>query len=291
MREFKSLNPSGLPDGYDAEIRGEEPIVKVEESKDKIRLAFIFPGFYLSDDNREVDGKSVTFKQCNIAKTGFFSESGKPLLPSFGRYVQTAFKSGYFFTVKTGRPVQFDDILILPAQQQVTDSPHAVHIFEYDRDFYEKDELYPKELVEVSGPFEIDGYNTLLVHVRPFQYNPTRRRLIGYGSITVDITVQGDNTESGTQMSSDPDLNKEGFGNLFLNPKRGINDRLNMAPVEVVTPFALRGPEFLIIYDEVLKTAAEKLALWKNRRGLITETVSIADAMNDTRKIKDYIRE
>lgn len=31
MKEYKSLSPAGLPDLFDAEIHGEEPIVKVED--------------------------------------------------------------------------------------------------------------------------------------------------------------------------------------------------------------------------------------------------------------------
>jgi len=290
MREFKSLSPAGLPDGFDAQIHGEEPIVKVEESKGKISLSFTFPGFYLSDDSRDVDNERLPFKQCNIAKTGFLSESGRPLLPSFGRYVQIPFGSEYTTSVKKSRAIQIDDILLLPAQQMLTDDPNVEHNFEYDKAFYAKDEMYPIDVVSVSGPYEIDGYNALLVHVSPFQYNPAKRKLMGYGSITVDITFKSGSTKSDAHPLSDPNLNREGFGNLFLNPRRGIEDRLEFAAIESMVSFVLKGPEFLIIYHETFKNAANKLSLWKNKRGLITETVSISTIENDVAKIKTYIR-
>ncbi|MHC4624218.1 MAG: hypothetical protein ACYS4W_09985, partial [Planctomycetota bacterium] len=80
MREFKSLQPKTLPDGFDAEIHGEEPIVKVTESKGRIVVSYAFPGFYLSDETVDVEGTETAFKQVNIAATGFLGESGKPLL-------------------------------------------------------------------------------------------------------------------------------------------------------------------------------------------------------------------
>jgi hypothetical protein len=91
MKDYKSLSPAGLPDLFDAEIHGEEPIVKVEELKGRILVSYAFPGFYLSDDSRDVEGERIAFKQVNAAKTGFLAESGKPLLPSFGRYIQIPF--------------------------------------------------------------------------------------------------------------------------------------------------------------------------------------------------------
>lgn len=189
MKEFKSLNPAGLPESFDVEIHGKEPIVQVEELKGRINITYTFPGFYLSDDSLDVEGERISFKGVKIPKAGFLSESGKPLLPSFGRYIQIPFNSDFKFTVKKGKPVQFDDVLLLPAQEELTDNPDEEHTFEYDKDFYSAEEFYPRDIVEVTGPFEVDGYNTLLVHVRPFQYNPAKRKLIGCGNIAVEIVV------------------------------------------------------------------------------------------------------
>lgn len=292
MREFKSLNPERLPEGFDAEIHGEEPIVKVEESKGRIVVSYTFPGFYLSEDTLDVEGKKVSFKQVNIAATGFFAESGKPLLPSFGRYVQIPFNCDYKFTVKKGKPVQFDDVLVLPAQEKLTDDPKKEHVFEYDKEIYATDGLYPEEIAKITGPFNIDDYCALLVHVCPFQYNPAKRKLIGYGNITLNIDVSLKKGESDEYPHSDPGLNREGYGNLFVNPRRRVEERLEIAPGRIVFPpfWWKRGPEFIIIYYGDFKLAAEKLAKWKKMRGLRTEIVSIDTVGNSEDEIKTYIR-
>lgn len=290
MREFKSLNPVGLPESFDAKIHGEESIVRVEESKGRIIISYTFPGFYLSDDARNVEGERISFKDVKIPKAGFLSESGKPLLPSFGRYVQIPLNCEYKVTAKKGEPVQFDDMLVLPAQEELTDNPEEEHAFEYDKEFYSTDKFYPSEIVEVTGPFEVDGYNALLVHVRPFQYNPVKRKLVGYGNIAVDIEVMPAKEGSDEYPLIDPELNREAYGNLFLNPGRRIEERLEIEPPGVVIRPIKRGPEFLIIYHDTFKNAAEKLAKWKNMRGLCTETVSITKIGNSVDKIKTYIR-
>lgn len=292
MREFKSLNPEKLPEGFDAEIHGEEPIVKLEESKGRIVVSYTFPGFYLSDDKLDVEGKKLSFKQVNIAAAGFLVESGKPLLPSFGRYVQIPFNCDFKYTVKKGKPLQFDNILVSPAQEKVTDNPKEKHILEYNKKIYAKDAVYPEEMVKISGPFNIDDYQALLVHMCPFQYNPAKKKLIGYGNITVNIDVTSKKGDVREYPPGDPELNREAFGNLFLNPIRRVEERLEISPGRIVFPpfWWKRGPEFLIIYYEGFKKAAEKLAQWKQMRGLRTEIVSIDTVGNSVPQIKTYIR-
>ena len=294
MRQFRSLAPADLPMGFDAQIHGEEPLVEVEESKTRIIVRYTFPGFYESEDSREVEGDQMHFTQIDIASTGFLAESGKPLLPSFGRYIQIPFNCDYKVSVRKGQAVKFEDILLMPAQEILTDFATEEELpLEYDRDLYETDTLYPEELVKVTGPHIIDDYNALLLHVVPMQYNPAKKELLGYSNIrvTIDLTPidLGDAVEGPPPV--DPGMNREAFGNLFLNPRRGISDRLDVR-VDRVTGadwFAL-GPEFLIIYHQTFKGAAQDLLNWKQMRGLRTEMVSIDSIGNTVDQIKAYIR-
>jgi hypothetical protein len=112
---------------------------------------------------------------------------------------------------------------------------------------------------------EIQGEEPIvkLVHVRPFQYNPAKRKLIGFGNIAVTITVSPKEGELDEYPLSDPELNREVYGNLFLNPRRRIEERLEIEPVGITISPIPRGPEFLIIYHDTFREAAEKLAKWK----------------------------
>jgi len=290
MREFKSLNPAGLPDSFDAEVHGMEPVVEIKEAGNKITVSFAFPGFYLSDDKHSVDGEKKTFQQVNISNVGFLVEGGKPLLPSFGQYVQIPFNCDYEVSIEKGKPVQFDGLVVLPAQELVTDNPKKKAVFEFDQDFYATDQYYPADIVKVDGPFEIDGYKAVLLHVRPFQYNPSKKSLLGFSNIVVKITISPREGETDEFPDADPRISKEAYGNLFLNPRRGIESRLsNVGDRGLVFP-GLIGPEFIIIYSTRFKQAADRLAKWKNMRGLRTETVAIGSIGNSVPKIKAYIR-
>lgn len=294
MSRFASLSPAGLPEAFEADLSSEKPIIAVDEQKDRIEINYIFPGFTIGDVDQQIGDETLPFKEVGIAGAGFVSESGKPLLPSFGRFVQIPSGCTYEVSVKKSKLVKFEDMLITPAQEQATDQAGSTEEFEYDAEAYREDGLYPTEVVEVSGPQNLDDYKVLLIHVRPLQYNAAKRQLIGYSNIKVTIKLSAADMDA-AEMSAfpplDPSVNREGFGNLLLNPRRHIAERI---PVRSITgPIVLvpRGPEYLIIYDPRLKSAAEDLANWKNHKGLISETVSINTVGNTTDAIKKYIRD
>ena len=55
MRELITLDAAGLPDGYDMESLGTEPVVDVTEGEREIRLSVTFPALLLSEDSHEDD--------------------------------------------------------------------------------------------------------------------------------------------------------------------------------------------------------------------------------------------
>ncbi len=290
MREFRSFEAAGIPKEFDAEFFGEEPIVSVEETESRIEMSYSFPGFYLSKDVQDLEGEAIEFKQVDITKTGFLSESGKPLLPSFGRYVQIPFDCDYKVTVRKRETIHLDDVLVLPAQEKLTDSGMDKPSFEYDKDFYSTDELYPHELVEVTGPYYLDGYNALAVHVRPFQYNPFKKKLVGYGNISVSIEFSAKEEDAEEDSPAEWSTSREAYGNLFLNPRRRSVRSVSRRRRGLLFDTTPCGPELLIIYHKEFKDSVDRLELWKNMRGLRTESISIDTIGNEVGGIKTYIR-
>jgi hypothetical protein len=289
MREFRSLNPKNLPDRFSVDAYSEEPVVDVKESTKKIRINYVFPGFYTIDDNREVAGNRMELKQIHIKSTGSYIESGKPLLPTFGRYVQIPENCDFDVTITKGEPIEFENILVSPAQTKLYDSPER-HNYEYDKEFYARDILYPKDVATVTGPFSVDQYRALLVQVTPLQYNPAKKKIIGYGNISVTINLK---EKPGRETTVSSIIDNEGFGNLLLNPGQKIAERVGLKLPPMI--FQAKGPTLLIVYAKLFEKAALKLADWKNHRGLRTETVcidtiaSITDA-DFVKKLKAYIR-
>ncbi len=292
MSEFVSLFPSGLSKNFNPEEYSEKPIISLEEKKDSIEIDYVFPGFTMGNNEQQVDDQTLAFKEIGISGAGFISESGKPLIPSFGRFVQIPPGFEFEVTVQKNKPVLFDDILITPAQEQATDQAAEPSEFEYSTEAYSHNSLYPAEVVQIGEPQNMDDYKVLAIHVRPLQYNPAKKQVSGFSNIKITISLtplEKADADMEEFPLIDPPTNREGFGNLVLNPRRSITERIPIPhrPPVLTIP---RGPEFLIIYDDTLKSAAERLADWKNHKGLLTEIVSISTVGNSVDKIKKYIR-
>ena len=152
------------------------------------------------------------------------NEKNKPLLPSFGRYLQIPFSrtlNSYSARVVADTPVTEEmrkhtdgrDIRVKRSEHEVIDVLHGNlieeskgwsradfgldHIGPFFRRFYKKSQQYPApgEIVEITGPYLIDGYKALLVHVRPFQYLDSKKsQLVFHSTIHVEIELQPDNS-------------------------------------------------------------------------------------------------
>ena len=311
MTGLKSLHAAGLPKAFDLDHHGEKPIIEMTSADDTIRLSYIFPGYRLSHapgKQKAAPGdRDAFYNEVGITGTGFLSASGKPLLPSFGRFVQIP--PGYHYTVKIkkGPFHRRRNMRIKPAQENAADQEEWV--FEFDDAHYQQDQFYPQELVEVSDPLFMDGYRVLCLHVRPFQYNPVRELLRCYSNIEVTIKLQREELTAGWRETASGEVpletylghanNLEGFGNFLFNPGRKFFARHALAvPRGEARADSATIPEYLIIYGAAFEKPARKLQSWKQKLGLATAIVPVADiiAPDDgnpatrIRRIKNHIR-
>lgn len=276
----------------------------------------MFPGFVLSEhksnvadsDNSNVADDSTLVKkpakphEVGISGIGFFSESGKPLLPSFGRFVQIPPGCNYEIQVEKNEPKEYPGLTIKPAQENRKDEDAGT--VEYDEHAYNQDQFYPGQVVECSRPMYMDGYRVICIHVRPLQYNPKKNLLHAYSNIDVSITLLPGKTPEGMEADTDEldngvswyrSKSLEGFGNLVFNPSRSFFERSSVLRLPAA-PIRTRPdiPEFYIIYGDGFEESAQKLAEWKQKKGIETRAVCIDNITgpdkSDVAKIKDFIR-
>ena len=234
-----------------------------------------------------------TFHQLNIEGGSFWAKDGLPLLPTFGCYVQIPFNCTWKTTIKKSEIEQIQgDIFVLPAQLNLADQVSEKLFFKFDREKYDTDDIFfPEEIYGETGPFEIDGYRILLIHVRPFRYYPKKKELYGFTEIKVKLQFEPipDKKMQPPIFAGD---NKRGFGNFLLNPRRDIEHRLGLPSQKVSDLADTSMTEFLIIHAPEHEAAAKKLARWKEKRGIYTEVISTAtkNPGNTLPGIKNYIR-
>ncbi len=314
MSDLKALNPEGLPANFNLAEHGEKPIITIAVQDRTLRLTYQFPGYSFADlsatagAGADPAGQTDFLHEVGIRGTGFLSESGKPLLPSFGRFLQIPPGFTYKVRVEESGLRELENMKIRPAQENATDQ--APWTFEFDDATYGKDHLYPEKIVEVSEPFYMDGYRTLCLHVRPMQYNPAKERLYCYSTIEVAVELSPEPApqESGKATGEvplwayqDQKRSLEGFGNFLFNPERKFFIKAGLrAPTGEMVKRRADQPEFLILYGEALQTPARKLQVWKRKCGLDTDIVPVAQLLaplgagsscaDQVKAIKTFIR-
>jgi hypothetical protein len=294
MSQFYPLGKVDLPESDAGPIEDSKPLVEVKEEKDRIEISFRFPGFDLTSSAKKVAGTLLDFKEVGISGAGFISESGKPLLPAFGKFVQIPAQHDFDLDIDYGEQHEFKEILITPAQEAALDGPEAAE-FEYDPTAYSDEELYPRQVVTCGAIQYLDNYKVLPIYIHPLQYNAANKVIRAYEQVKVIVKFKPkdklDDEENEQFVCADPSGIREVFGNLLLNPARprlGVTADPAVGPLRI--PSLQKGPELLIIYDDKLKVPAEKLAHWKNQCGLITASVAISQVGNSVVKIKTQIR-
>ena len=314
MTILKSLNPEGLPESFDLEEHGAKPIIALSFQDTTIHITYRFPGFSFTDLSTgeahsapSAPGEALPH-EIGISGAGFLSESGKPLLPSFGRFVQIPPGYDYHVHVSQQGEQEHGDINLRPAQENARDQEAGT--FEFHAETYHDDTFYPQQITEISAPFYLDGYRALCIHVRPMQYNPVKQLLRCFSTIQVaiELTEQDHSPHEDTARGepapwhyTDATRNLEGFGNLLLNPERNYFEKAGLRPAHTGSK-RLRPdvPEFLILYDEAFQEPVHALQSWKRKLGLDTRVVPIGNVIPATAareapeervaKIKAYIR-
>ena len=316
MSAIESLKAKGLPKSFDIAKHGEKPIVTFTQQDNTIHITFTFPGFSFAERGASADaaaGAAATAFQheIGISGTGFLSESGKPLLPSFGRFVQIPPGYSYRTRVKKTGLQRRANVKIRPAQEKAADQ--EAWTLEFDQQTYKENKFYPssQQMVDVSGPLYLDGYRVLCVQVRPMQYNPVKQMLKCYSSIELSIELSEKKktgfkgpyaSEVASWVYLDTGTNLEGFGNLLFNPERKYFEKKALRPpVDKPTGARPAIPEYLIVYSDVLKEAACRLQAWKQKCGLDCAIVSASGILEtagiDTSRavqignLKKYIRD
>ncbi len=280
----------------------DEPVVKVSCKNNEIKIAYLFPGFTISDGKRNIAKEWKLFKEVHISGTGFLSVDKEPLLPSFGRFVQIPpFQDVADIKSKRYNRVEVKEVLITWAEETVEEKGGV----EFNETIYKINKFMPKRenMMEHSGPFYMDGYKVILIHVRPLQYNPQKNLLRGYGKIIVTIKLlplnKSDNEKVNEEALTSVINNLEGFSGLLLNPDSSWSEvQSTMRSPRDSIPSKPEESEFLIIYDRAFSNPAEKLAKWKNVRGLTTTAIcteKIWKGRDDKKikvdKLKAYLRQ
>ena len=147
---------------------------------------------------------------------------------------------------------------------------------------------YPQESTVFTGSYDVRGFSFVSFRVYPFTYESDNGSLFLNSSVTLDIEYKS--MSKSAPASSDfmceyiqgTIVNKEDFP-LWYGTKNSSTKHTG----EVIThsseetSWSDYPTKYLIVTNELLKPAFEKLARWKTMKGVKTEVITVEEIMNN----------
>ena len=242
--------------------------------------------FHLSDlQEQQIITEEGDFIQFTIPHSGFFGDIGSPQLPAVTRVVAVSTALCSLEIINTHVQQTRKVSRIYPVQHpQSDDEKDGVTDFIYDAAAYERNEVFPEQLVEITDQGNIRDIPFLKIRFCPLQYNPSQQIVTIYDTIEVKLIC-----------STTPSLVVEHeyaqkpfypfYENVFDNwPGFVSHTVFHQQDLQRDT-----GCDYLIITHPNFYSQAVELAEWKHSTGLSSKTVNVTDIGATSQVIRQYL--
>lgn len=246
------------------------------------------------------------------------SETGSPKLPVYDvSYVLPvdAKVTGIQFTYNE-RQLLKQGVDIAPVEPQIpTNDEQSDNLTQQKSSVYDLDNPYPNVLYEIKEDGFLQGYHIITLRIYPFQYTPKSQILYYYPKLEYTINyVIGANPEVVKPLMQSEyraKLCKSYIESFVKNPQDVVRfgssvqnaTKSNMILQRSTTLKSLSSlsglgkttPDYIIITNNALKPAFQRLADWKTKKGIFTIIKTVEEIGQSyygcdlTEKIRNYL--
>ncbi len=248
------------------------------KSNDYIDIQHLIPDFKTKDSSIILEGIYLQ------------AEEGTPNLPNNSCFIIIPNNARPQIELISYKEKVIENINIEPARRLNIDSKDNDSIIFRNPDIYLNDAYFPEEIYKTSNNQEVRGFNSILLNVSPFQYNPIRKTLKVIYDINLRISFQNNDNQYGNERLRSYEWD-EILKNIVLNPEM-INDFDYDRYFDNVKDKD-KSCEYLIITpdNEDIRQWADSIARYRNEQGIMTKVINIKDIKeNKPLIIRDYLK-
>ncbi len=252
----------------------ETPIRSVQdEGTEGLEVSYSFSQI-ISSTNMQ---KGKNYQMLSIVDFSHLQEVGLPALPAHIDLVAIPEGANYQLIITDDVPSVFNTATVHPALEPARDTEGAPEPkFEINEDFYNTDQIYPAQTVEIIGFMQFRGVRMAMVQVCPVQYNPATNKLFVHEEVNYEISFTGaskftnyqEHTENYIKQLLNYPLNATSWQkeakHYYSNPLTNIQS-------------TSIGSDYIIITHSNFQAAADSLAQWKRQMGYKVEVVSASN--------------
>lgn len=230
--------------------------------------------------------KGIDYQKVDLLSESFATEPGVPAVPYISKVLAIPDNQGVSIEViETGELHTFKGYNLPPARESWIEGFDKTEYIQ-NEEIYSSENLYPQNRVEVSEPSIFRDFRIARISIFPVQYNPVKKELQVYSSITVRVNY-------GTGKNS----------NIKKYPSKGIAP--SFAPLyrsfifnyQSMLDTKFEGKEtgrdvMLCIMPDEYVDEFQPYAVWKHKTGTyihITKFSDIGATSDNPETIKDHI--
>ncbi len=264
--------------GFTSENPEVPQINVLEQNESFVILDIYVPGVFVN----EIEAEGKTFQQVEIFAWQTTQEIGKPALPLLHEIIGIPSERNVKVNILETEKIELENYHIFPFQTPSKDikggQPEG---FDYNEGFYAKNLNYPENNALMSKPGIWRDVKISGMHLIPFSYNPSTKKLIAFKHIKVKIEFYGIDTETNVfrdktvspvfyKMYGSKIKNFESMG--FMKGTRSSDDI-----------------KYLVITNTNTLSTIQPLVDWKNQQGFKVEVRTMESGFNIPEDFKDYI--
>ncbi len=254
---------------------GQNSVDLLSSNQQHTQISFTISSF----EYQPVQIGSETFYQLRFGKEANSYEKGYPEVPQIHRNIIIPDQARMRVSVTESSYIDIP-MAIAPSKGIITRNINPSTVPFTFSPIYQKADLYPSAITELSTPFILRDFRGITVTASPFVYYTLTRTLRVYTHMVLDITADGTD-EVNTLVRRNHEYSKY-FESIYQN------QFMNFAP-DRYTLVNDRGRMIVIAPNSYLSTV-QPLVDWKNQKGLNTTLVDFATIGSTNTALKTYIQ-
>jgi gingipain R len=232
---------------------------------------------------------NLPFYKIGLTGEATSSTAGEPELPKIFRNIIIPSDCNMKIRVLSSKYRDFEDTPVSPSKGIILRNVEPDSIpYKFGKE-YKNNTWFPEKLVSLGQPFILREYHGIGIELNAFFYNPVKKVLRVYESVTVE--VYNDGTDLSQSSANNKRLSRYSnvdFETIYSNTFINYNFQTTKSQTRAISE---KGSMLIIVYDEFYD-AMLPFVQWKKQIGIPVKMVkrSLVSPGNKENEIKSFVK-
>ncbi|HIF29066.1 MAG TPA: hypothetical protein EYQ40_11195, partial [Candidatus Marinimicrobia bacterium] len=211
-----------------------------------------------------------------------FLKKGAPDLHKISRSIIIPDNADMGIEILSSEFTDYNNISIAPSKGNLSRLINPEDIsYEFGAE-YSQDSFFPSTLAELQNPYILRSLRGQAVDFHPIQYNPIQKVLRVYSKITVKVSSSGDGGGNMLSRKAGKQLIAREYKNIYNEHFINFRDDTRFEYLE-------DHGNMLIISHGAFMSTMQPLVDWKNKKGIPTEMIDVAEIGSSSGAIENFV--